>query len=510
MCKSNRVCFSCLSAECYKLSPKSCLGEVPSSLLCTDCTKLAYSRTYNFLVCPLYKHTKPEFKDLEPVLQSFLKSFDSRLVSSLKNQFNLVLLSGSSSGKADKKASKSSPVDPSLPVPAFDTSGNSTGDPVEVSYPSREDPLYIFQHLKIGNETALVFYDTGATGSLVRGEFAERCKFKTIQQESQIVGHLGAQTMNTGYGIYSARLGPDTQNVYHEIVFHGINEITTKFPKYDLSSIGKEVSSSGKLPKDMVLPRKVGGKPVDILMGIRSPELVPQLLFVLPSGIGIFKAPFTDINNTNICFGGTHYSITAANQRFGSASVNHLSFMLSRLSLEHYYGPWMDLDLSLPRPSIPKTAQLSELQTSCVLTTSLSGTDLLVLDSKSSVSAFDMCTCSCHHEVSQKLCSRVSSGFKIKAPVAKLKRSLNGEEDLINYYPTCEDCLDCPSSSLPDSSVQQLISTPTCSEADATSVVLPFSDSQLDARPTFLSYPLGRGLPSAAKLGYLFHSLHIG
>ena len=47
--------------------------------------------------------------------------------------------------------------------------------------------------------------------------------------------------MYTGYGVYCARLGPDEDDSYHEILFQGIDVITSEFPKYDLTTIVKEV-----------------------------------------------------------------------------------------------------------------------------------------------------------------------------------------------------------------------------------------------------------------------------
>ena len=407
MCKSNRVCFSCLSSECYKLSAQSCLTDVPSELLCSECSKEAYNRTYNVLVCPIAQHPKPNFKTLEGILKSYFKGLDHKLTASLKDKFNIAVFSSKSTQKTLKNhGSKSSPVVSSTPIPNYNTkTGASPSSVKEVHYPSREDPLYIFQKLSINNTNALAFYDSGATGCLVRGELAEACHFKTVQQESQVVGCLGDQSLDTGYGVYVARLGPDENDVYHEILFQGIDKITSKFPKYNLSSIANEVSASGKLPPGTKLPLEIGGQPVDILLGVRKPELVPKLLFVMPSGIGIFKAPFMDVNNSNICFGGTHYSITTINQKMGVNCLHQMSFLLTQLASDYFHAPRKDLKLTMP-VNPPRTRLSSSPATI------ISATPVLNNSSASTptiIPCIETCNLRADPSVSKKFCSRISS-----------------------------------------------------------------------------------------------------
>ena len=248
---------------------------------------------------------------------SYLKVFDSGLLSSLKGQFTLASISSvhtSAMTKQDRPKSKSSPVDKQKPVPAFDTSlGSSAGSSVSVKYPSSDASIYIFQTLSLNGYHCLTFYDTGASGHLVRGPTAEAAGFKTIDPRTQLIGGVGNMSFFTEYGVYSARLGPDPEGSYHEMIFQGIDQITPVHPNYDLSEINTEVSSSGKLPKDTTLPKHAGGVTVDLIIGISNPELVPKLLFWLPSGIGVFESALKDINSSRIMYGGTHSSITRMN-----------------------------------------------------------------------------------------------------------------------------------------------------------------------------------------------------
>ena len=338
------------------------------------------------------------------MLQSYLKVVDQRLITELAPQFNLMFKAGSMPKLAQKdttvKPSKSSPFDKKQVVPAFNTVDGSVADNVKiVKYSSRDDALYIFQTLLINNEEALVFYDSGATGNLVLGSFAERNNFKVINPRTQLIGALGNHMMYTEYGTYLGQLGPDSEGAYHEILFQGISKITDKYPKYDLRFIASEVQNCGKLPREGNLPSQVGGRPVDMLIGIQNPELVPKRLFFLPSGIGVYEAPFQDSASTHYAFGGSHYSITRTNKQFGHISFNRMTILLTQIAAAYYGAPWLDINLEIP--SKPKQLLLtleppcSSLHSPAPLTSESSGpliqheSDLVIEPVSKKYCAFD-------------------------------------------------------------------------------------------------------------------------
>ena len=153
-------------------------------------------------------------------------------------------------------------------VPVFDTSsGAIIEDPRHVKVESSEDSVYIFQTILIGQQPALVFYDSGATGNLVRGAFAEATGFKVLDPSSQLIGALSNMSMWTGYGLYSAMLGDEASGDYYHLSFQGIGQITSEFPRYNLSAIQEEVRAAALLPADETLPEFVGGSTTDILIG---------------------------------------------------------------------------------------------------------------------------------------------------------------------------------------------------------------------------------------------------
>ena len=426
--KQQALCFTCLKPECRKVSAKACISDVPDGLICKECAKGSYPRTLNVLLCA-YGHDKPSLNDLEPDLVKYLKAFNKVNLQHLKHSFNLMTESINCSkvdrARSSMPKSRSSPVDSKMTVPHFDT---TSGSIVEIQSPhveTAEDSVYLFQIIKVLDSEALLFYDTGASGNLVLGAFAEKAGFKVIDSRNQRIGALGNKSLWTNYGKYKAVLGSEDDEGF-ELVFQGISEITSEFPPYSWDSVNKEVRASGKLRE--TLPAQVGGRPVDILIGIKTPELVPKLLFVMPSGIGVFRCKLRDINGSYIAYGGSHECISRVNASFASFSVNQMTIMLSRMAAEYSHLPWFS-PFSSESPELPPITSLSNLQSNVFGTTPLAGDDLwdMYLESGSS-SSFG--------------CVQDQGCFKAKLSLDKKFQVLDPENDHLVTY-RCEKCEDC-------------------------------------------------------------------
>ena len=358
LCKKAKACFSCLSTDCIRVSPGGCItSQRPAELTCGDCAQGKSRRPLNVLLCSNSAHSKPPLKTVQDALARYMKPFDLKLVDHLRPQFNLTSAAGRIHGMSSSASlgpSKSSPVDQSQKVPIFDTvTGSSGASPKTVREESSEDTIYVFQLIKIGGRNALVFYDSGATGNLVRGAFAEAAGFKVLDSSSQLVGALGNSTMWTKYGIYSAMLGDDSSGNYHHLLFQGIDQITTAFPRYDLRPMAKEARAAGRLDPNELFPQHVGGMPTDILIGLKSSELQPRLLFTLPSGLGVYRCCLRDCWGSNIAFGGPHKLISSINKKFYGFSVTHLSVLLTQLRPSILNAPWLSSNSSAPPASCP-------------------------------------------------------------------------------------------------------------------------------------------------------------
>ena len=481
------MCFSCFKPECIRVSPRSCItSNIPQDLVCQGCKQAQPRRPLSVLLCTNQSHAKPSLKQVQDALSSYFKTMDRKLFDHLKNQFHLLLTAGYSkpSNPAVLRAqpkSKTSPVRHAQPVPVFDTvSGQAVSAPQVVKTESGEDTCYVFQLIQVGNENALVFYDSGATSNLVLGPFAEKAGFKVIDTENRVIGALGNTTIWTEYGVYSAVLGSEEAGLYYHLTFQGISKITSKFPRYEWASVIPEVQKTGKLDKKELLPAYVGGRQVDILIGLKTPELLPQLLFTLPSGLGVYRCQFRDVFGSQIAFGGPHAVISSIHERFQQFSVNQITVLLTQVASSYQELPWLGLDLTPPSKERSSTFRPSEFQSVHFEATPLDREDAGFCQPPCEAEPLELrpgasCTLPGHAE--GHVCARAmeaslpSSGInspdvaapksrlppdegllplvsKAKIPLAKLKQIMEDDRELIVSYrcPSCEDCPDCRSS----------------------------------------------------------------
>ena len=59
-------------------------------------------------------------------------------------------------------------------------------------------------------------------------------------------------------------------------------------------------------------PPSLGGRPVELLVGIKDPKLLPKYVATLPSGLNVYKSVFTDVYGSNLTFGGQHPTIVSS------------------------------------------------------------------------------------------------------------------------------------------------------------------------------------------------------
>ena len=61
--------------------------------------------------------------------------------------------------------------------------------------------------------------------------------------------------------------------------------------------------------KDIILPERVGGSKVQLLLGIKNTNLDSVLVKILPSGVAVYRSLFKDVGSRMI-FAGPHKSFT--------------------------------------------------------------------------------------------------------------------------------------------------------------------------------------------------------
>ena len=111
------------------------------------------------------------------------------------------------------------------------------------------------QWLRIGGTNHLIFFDRGANAHLVLGKMAVAAGFEITSSRPTSLTVVGGGNLKTEY---------------HEISCIGMDFVTSKFNKYDLSDICSEfVSLSDPNQPVPPLPKYVGGSEVHLLLRIK-------------------------------------------------------------------------------------------------------------------------------------------------------------------------------------------------------------------------------------------------
>ena len=464
-CATRQNCFTCLGP--FKTCNRECKVNVPKNLICKECKDWADQNNYsplNIILCTNKDHTKPAEKVLVESLKKYLKNFEpghSKDALKLTAHFFMSAHSNSAcSCKSLKCNCHIAPLtrkpDPKEEIPVLDTvTGRDTTVSKDKIIPeSNEDSIYIMQMLKMRGQDVLTFYDRGANQHLIDGELAENINLKVVSDEARTLGVVGGGKICTKYGTYAVILGPNEDGCYFEISAGGMENITQSFPKYDLSSINKQVRASENLPtSNEPLPKYVGGQKTRLLIGINNTSLDPELMFQLPNGMGVYKSPLPDIFGSRYCYGGPHKLIAKANKRLGG-NFNHVSVFFTTMVNSYLRSPYPALARAMEpeyEEVIPGIMMAKQVQPSSKITTvdkfdlypsAVCETDLQEMGIKESEpSELQQCICT-----DQNCKKPVTAVHKAKIPVAKRKEYIDAEDQgqidsfRCDDHPRCKKC----------------------------------------------------------------------
>ena len=162
---------------------------------------------------------------------------------------------------------------------------------------------------RIGGSEVLVFFYRGANVHIIDGFLAEKEGLQKVSNTPSTLTVVGGDKLNSDHGTFRFNLGPGDNDEYHEIVCIGMNDVTAGFGSCDLSEISREYREHAEPnEKNEVLPEKVGGSKVQLLLGIKNTKLDPVLMKILPSGVAVYRSPFKDVFGSRLIYGGPHKS----------------------------------------------------------------------------------------------------------------------------------------------------------------------------------------------------------
>ena len=150
-----------------------------------------------------------------------------------------------SSPRGRPPASKTTTPMSCTPRQVYDTRDGSTRliQPHDkIVTPSKEQPFFVMQQIRIGGEEVLTFYDSGANVHLVEGSLAERVGFTVLDNKCVSIGVVGGGRVWSEYGQYACVLGPDANSQYHQIECQGLRRIASYVPEVDLRPLAEEAA----------------------------------------------------------------------------------------------------------------------------------------------------------------------------------------------------------------------------------------------------------------------------
>ena len=154
----------------------------------------------------------------------------------------------------------------------------------------KDDSFYLMQTLRIGSSNVLTFLDSGLNAYLIDKQIAKTEGLLKISEWPTSISVVGGGHIISSRSSYQFNLGPGANGEFFKMNCIGMDAVTTKFNEYDLTEIGKEYRKSlGSGQQDVILPTKIGGSKVHLLIGIKNANLNPVLEKVLESSLAHLK-----------------------------------------------------------------------------------------------------------------------------------------------------------------------------------------------------------------------------
>ena len=171
--------------------------------------------------------------------------------------------------------------------------------------------IFMLQNIVVNNEQLLVFYDSGCGGAALNAKAAQLLKSRVTRPGPTTLNVAGARSFKIDGGDESFTL--DLHDSEYKATLTGLrmDAITTKFPLWKVSEAWPDILADIRASEysDVVLPKppkELGGRQVDVMVGIRYLKYYPTLLFMLPSGLGVYKSQFKAPNDEILVLGGPH------------------------------------------------------------------------------------------------------------------------------------------------------------------------------------------------------------
>ena len=310
-----KVCWTCMKPKDVCVGPKCThYKKVPEILLCSGCAEFAETKGWapmNIVYCKRMEHRglRAPLEDIKKAWEKYLGKFECKTADpNIKITVNFTY-------QAHNVSCNRKRTNPGL-APCIDSSSGAKVALIDdMIIPERdEDSFYMMQTLKIGSSTILAFLDSGSNAHLIDESIAEREGLLKTSERPTAISVVGGGNIKSSRSSYQFNLGPGEKGQFYEMNCIGMDAVTTRFQEYNLEKINQEFRAEyGPGSEHLILPKKIGGTKVHLLIGIKNVLLTPVLERVLDSGIAVYISPFTDIYGSNRIYAGPHATFTRGN-----------------------------------------------------------------------------------------------------------------------------------------------------------------------------------------------------
>ena len=196
--------------------------------------------------------------------------------------------------------------------------------------------LYQLQTININGQPFNIFFDSGCSDFICRYEAIKRLGNNAyLEYDGEInMGGVGGIKAKSSHGIYTVSL-PLSNGQNAVMTGACLDKITHPFPMYPLQGeIENEIKTSyqqhgGDIKNLPRLPKFVGGE-TDLMIGIKYLRYHPVAVYQMPSGLTIYKSPFTSIDGTTGIVGGPHEVFSKIDQ---CNMINKSTYLQQQLTI---------------------------------------------------------------------------------------------------------------------------------------------------------------------------------
>ena len=314
-------------------------------------------------------------------------------------------------------------------------------------------PVFLLQPVPFNDHVFNFMYDSGCESFVSqRGALdflPSHCK-KNVWPGPVLLHGVGGCEVTSKYGHYEVKLPIFDGRL---ATFSGLclDTVTGTMPPYPVREVRQTivdayVRSGGKESDLPNVPSLVGGE-TDFLFGMAYNWFLPQRLFVLPSGLAIYRSVFVGVDGTRGCIGGSHELFAQCEKQFfesngDNPALEFHAFLRQRIQLFNdgfkvcldYSSLTVMRDVESLRVAIVNAEDVHATQEVMFSTTLLSQSS----DDKEIPSANQCSKCLC--------CPDCSAQVLLSTRTKLLGSDGDAAGTIFDYRcPKCRDCADCKS-----------------------------------------------------------------